>query len=85
MTLEDLRNYATIVAALVALLVFIANVRSQAHNRRIENLARFNAVHQRLFTHNSYLANNLKAIETGAMERDLNNPPAEAKFHLMLL
>lgn len=85
MTLEDLRNYATIVAALVALLVFIANVWSQSRNRRIENLARFNEVHQRLFAHNSYLANNIKAIETGTMERDLDNPRAEVKFHLMLL
>jgi len=85
MTLEDLRNYATIVAALVALLVFIANVRSQSRNRRIENLARFNEVHQRLFSHNSYLTNNIKAIETGTMVRDFDNSRAEAKFHLMLL
>jgi hypothetical protein len=85
MTLEDLRNYATIVAAMVALLVFIANTRSQARNRKIENLARFNEVHQRLFAPNSYLANNLKAIEAGTMVRDLSNSRAEAEFHLMLL
>lgn len=85
MTLEDLRNYATIVAALVALLVFIANVRSQARSRRIENLARFNAVHQRLFAPNSYLEKNIKTIETGTMVRDPSNSRAEAKFHLMLL
>lgn len=85
MTLEDLRNYATIGAALVALLVFIVNVRSQARNRRIENLARFNAVHQRLFATGSYLANNLKAIETATMKRDIGDPHAEAQFHLMLL
>ncbi len=85
MTLEDLRNYAAVVAAIVALLVFIANTRSQARNRRIENLARFNEVHQRLFALDSYLANNLKAIETGTMVRDSSNSRAEAEFHLMLL
>jgi hypothetical protein len=85
MTLEDLRNYAAVVAAMVALLVFIANTRSQARNRKIENLARFNEVHQRLFAPDSYLANNLKAIETGTMVRDSSNSRAEAEFHLMLL
>jgi hypothetical protein len=85
MTLEDLRNYAAVVAAMVALLVFIANTRSQARNRKIENLARFNAVHQRLFAPDSYLANNLKAIVTGTMVRDSSNSRAEAEFHLMLL
>ncbi|MBN9147145.1 hypothetical protein [Nitrobacter sp.] len=85
MTLEDLRNYATIGAALVALLVFIVNVRSQARNRRIENLARFNEVHQRLFARHGYLANNLDAIESGTMQRDPSNPLAETQFHLMLL
>jgi hypothetical protein len=85
MTLEDLRNYATIVAALVALLVFIVNVRSQARNRRIENLARFNAAHQRLFAPGGYIANNLKAIESGTLVREQNDPYTEAQFNLMLL
>jgi hypothetical protein len=85
MDLEDLRNYATVIAALVALLVFIVNVRSQARNRRIENLARFNAAHQRLFAIGSYLSNNLKAVEAGTAQRDLTNPQAEMQFHLMLL
>jgi hypothetical protein len=53
--------------------------------RRIENLARFNQVHQRLFDDNGYLANNLKAIEDGTMQRDYSNLATEAKFHLMLL
>lgn len=85
MTLVDLRNYATIVATFVALLVFIVNVRSQARNRRIENLTRFNEVHQQLFAPNGYLANNLTAIETGTMKRDPDNLHAETQFHLMLL
>ena len=85
MSSEELRNHATVVAALVALLVFILNVWSQTRNRRIENLARFNQVHQSLFADSSYLATNLKSIEDGTMERDLKNPTTEARFHLVLL
>lgn len=85
MTSEELRNYATVIAALVALLVFIVNVRSQARNRQIENLSRFNQVHQRLFAADGYLAVNLIAIEARTMTRDMQDPRMEAKFHLMLL
>ncbi|MBX9776795.1 MAG: hypothetical protein K2Y71_20645 [Xanthobacteraceae bacterium] len=85
MTSEELRNYATVIAALVALLVFIVNVWSQSRSRRIENLARFNQVHQRLFDSNSYLSMNLIAIELRTMKRDPNDLQMEAKFHLMLL
>ena len=68
---DELRNYATILAAIVALLVFIVNTRSQNRNRRIENIARFNKVHQRLFSENGYLARNLAAIEAGTMHERL--------------
>ena len=85
MTSDELRNYATVVAALVALLVFIVNTWSQNRNRRIENLSRFNQVHQCLFSDNSYLSRNVAAIENGSMRRDTNDPESEARFHLMLL
>jgi hypothetical protein len=85
MTSEILRNYATVIAAFVALLVFIVNARSQARNRRIENLSRFNQVHQRLFADNSYLGINIVAIEARTMVRNPNDLEMEAKFHLMLL
>jgi hypothetical protein len=82
---EELRNYATVIAALVALLVFIVNTWSQNRNRRIENLSRFNQVHQRLFADNGYLARNLAAIESGTMQRNFSDTESEARFHLMLL
>lgn len=81
----ELRNYATVLAALVALLVFIVNTRSQARARRIENLSRFNQVHQRLFTEGGYLAENISAIEDGTMVRNPQDARAESRFHLMLL
>jgi len=82
---DELRNYATVVAALVALLVFIVNTWSQSRNRRIENLSRFNQVHQQLFADNGYLSLNLAAIENGTMQRDFNDATSEARFQLMLL
>lgn len=84
-TSSELRDYATVVTATVALLVFALNSLSQIRNRRIENLSRFNQVHQRLFAPQSYLGLNVVAIESGAMMRDPGDPVMEAKFHHMLL
>ena len=66
MTSSELRDYATVVAATVALMVFIVNVISQMRNRRIENITRFNQVHQRLFDDHGYIARNLTAMDTDA-------------------
>ena len=85
MSSSDLRDYATVLAATVALLVFIVNVRAQNRSRRIENLTRFNQAHQRLFAADTYLALNLIAIEAGTMRRDFENPEMENRFHLLLL
>lgn len=82
---SELRNYATVLAALVALLVFVVNTRSQIRNRRIENLSRFNQVHQRLFDKTGYLAKNLRAIESKSMRRNRDDIHSESLFHLMLL
>jgi len=85
MSSNELRDYATVMAATVALLVFIVNALSQSRNRRIENLTRFNQAHQRLFASDTYLALNLIAIEAGSMVRDLANAEMENRFHLLLL
>jgi hypothetical protein len=85
MNTSELRDYATVVAATVALLVFIFNTRSQYRSRRIENLTRFNQAHQRLFARDTYLALNLIAIERGAMKRNAEDFVMESRFHLLLL
>lgn len=85
MNSSELRDYATVVAATVALLVFIVNVASQFRNRRIENIARFNQVHQRLFVEQGYIALNLAGLDASAPQRDRADPTMERKFHLMLL
>jgi len=85
MSSSDLRDYATVVAASVALLVFIVNAISQSRSRRIENLTRFNQAHQRLFASDTYLALNLIAVGTGTMRRNADDPIMERKFHLLLL
>lgn len=85
MSSSELRDYATVLTAMVALLVFVLNVVSQMRNRRIENITRFNQVHQRLFDDNGYLARNLTAMASETLHRDHGNADMERKFHLMLL
>ena len=85
MTSSELRDYATVVAAVVALLVFVINSFSLFRNRRIENLARFFEAHQRLFEPGGYMASNIGAIEAGTLVRDHADAAMEGKFHLMLL
>jgi hypothetical protein len=85
MSTSELRDYATVVAATVAVLVFIVNALSQSRSRRLENLTRFNQAHQRLFSSDTYLALNLIAIETGTMRRNVEDLAMENKFQLLLL
>lgn len=85
MSSSELRDYATVLAASVALLVFIVNVLSQIRSRRIEDLTRFNQAHLRLFAIDTYLALNLTAIDAGTLRRDRDDPKMECRFHLMLL
>ena len=82
---SELRDYATVVAASVAVMVFIVNSLSAVRGRRIENLARFNQAHQRLFAERTYIASNVIAIQAGTLARDHADPRMEARFHLMLL
>ncbi|MBA4029311.1 MAG: hypothetical protein C0478_00075 [Planctomyces sp.] len=85
MDTSSLRDYATVVAAIVALMVFILNSFSLVRNRRIENLARFIETHDRLFSPDSYLATNIIALEKGELVRDFADAEMERRFLLMLL
>ncbi len=84
-TSSELRDYATVIAATVAVLVFIVNTYSQGRTRRLDNLARFNQAHQRLFDRDTYLTLNLTDIESGQIKRDLSDAAMERRFHLLLL
>jgi hypothetical protein len=82
---DELRNWATVVGASVALLVFLANSFLTLRNQRLENVSRFLEAHQRLFALEGYIAQNMAAIESGSLTRDRSDARMEAKFHLMLL
>lgn len=82
---DELRNWATVVGASVALLVFLVNSFLTLRNQRLENVSRFLEAHQRLFAPEGYIAKNMAAIETGSLTRDRSDAQMEAKFHLMLL
>jgi len=82
---DELRNWATVLTASVALLVFLANSFLLLRNRRLENVSRFIEAHQRLFAFGGFIARNMAAIETGSLTRDRGDAQMEARFHLMLL
>lgn len=84
-TSSELRDYATVIAATIAVLVFVVNSLSMMRNRRIENLSRFNQAYQWPFVERGYIARNLAAIEAGTLQRDRGDAEMEARFHLMLL
>ena len=82
---DELRNWATVVAASVALLVFVVNSFFLVRNQRLENVSRFIEAHQRLFAWDGFIAKNMALIETGTLTRDRSDKEMEARFHLMLL
>ena len=82
---DELRNYATIMAALVALVVFVFNSYFHLRNQRIENISRFFEVHNRLMAMDGFLMGHLPELQAGTFRRDRNDRVAEAKFHLLLL
>lgn len=85
MDTNELRNYATVLAALVALCVFLFNSRLQRRNQRIENLARFFDVHQRLVAADGFLMRNHAALQAGSLRRDPDDMDEQRSFHLLLL
>ena len=85
MNSDELRNYATVVAALVALLVFVVNSLMTRRNRRLENVGRFIEAHDRLLQRDGYLVRNLPAIDAGTLTRDRSDERMEARFHVMLI
>lgn len=74
---STLRDYATVLAALTALLVFILNSVVMVRNRRISNLARFIETHDRLFSPDSYLTTNILPLERGELVRDSSDQAME--------
>jgi hypothetical protein len=85
MTTSELRDYATVAAATIALLVFLFNSWVHRRNQRIENLARFFEVHARMFAPNSFLMRYLVELEAGTFRRDLSDTESERAFHSLLL
>lgn len=85
MSTSDMRDIATVCAAVIALLVFLFNSFFQLRNRRIENLSRFFDVHRRLFEKDGFIMSNLAGIEDGTISRSEFDDEQERKFHNMLL
>ena len=82
---DELRNWATVVAASVALLVFLVNSFLLLRNQRLENVFPLYRIASAAFCLGGYIAKNMASIETGSLTRDRSDAQMEAKFHLMLL
>ncbi|MBP6626144.1 MAG: hypothetical protein KA187_01885 [Arenimonas sp.] len=85
LTSDELRNYATVIAALVAVVVFVFDSRVRRRNQRIENISRFFEVHGRLMDSDGYLMTHLPELADESFKRDPADRASEAKFHLLLL
>lgn len=85
MTSSELRDYATVTAAITAVLVFAFNSRVQRRNRVIENLARFFEVHRRMLAMDGFLMKNFAALQVGNYVRDPTDEDNERRFHVLLL
>jgi len=82
---DELRNWATVVAASVALLVFLVNSFLLLRNQRLENVFPLYRIASAAFCLGGYIAKNMASIETGSLTRDRSDAQMEARFHLMLL
>jgi hypothetical protein len=71
-------------SALGAAIAFALNVRSQIKQRSIDNCLRYHEYHNSLFTENSYLRQNVDAMESGTYKRNETIPDMEKAFREML-
>ena len=85
MTSTELRDYASVAAAAIALAVFVFNSYFALRNRRIENLSRFYDVHRRLFDKDGYVLTHLNQLTQQAIVRPHRDEKEEASFHAMML
>lgn len=84
MTLADCKDIAVIIGIIIAVLTYITNSYFQFRNKSIENLKRYFDAHDALFEKESFLSENLLALENGTYTRDKANDAMELKFNRFL-
>ena len=83
-SIDSWAHIATIIGVLVAASAFAVDVRSRIRQRSIDNCIRYIQFHDRLFTNESYLKENVTAIEEGNLKRDESDEKMEERFRVML-
>ena len=81
MTLTDFKDIAVIIGIIIATLTYITNSYFQFRNKNIENLKRYFDAHDALFEKESFLSENLLALEKDTYTRDKTNDDMELKFN----
>lgn len=83
LSLEDWRNIATIIAAIIAVAVYITNSIHQHRQRKLENIVRYIEAHRKLFK-SKFLVDNWTALEKGMFQRNTTDPEMEKDFSRLL-
>ena len=83
LSLEDWRNIATIIAAIIALAVYITNSLHKHRQRKLENIARYVEAHRKLFK-SEFIVDNWVALENQTFKRDTKDQDMEKKFSMLL-
>lgn len=84
LSLEEWSYVATMASVIGAAFAFWLNVRSQIKQRSIDNCIRYHEYHNNLFTENSYLRQNVDAMENETYKRNKDDPDMEKAFREML-
>jgi hypothetical protein len=84
MTLEECTQITTIVGVIVAVVTYVTTSKAQSKQRSIDNAIRYWDCHSGLFSPDSYIHANLKAMEAGTYNRDESDSEMELKFHALL-
>ena len=70
MTLEEWTQSTTIVGVIVAVITYLTTSLAQSRQRSIDAAIRYWDCHSGLFSPDSYIHANLKAMEAGTYKRD---------------
>lgn len=82
--LNEWADLATVIGIFVALITLVTGLKHQIRNQNVENLSRYFDAHDKLFVDGQFIADNIKAFESGTFKRKLDDEESEKKFNRFL-
>ena len=83
-TLSDWKDIAIILGIAISVLTYITNSYFQFRDKSVENLKRYFDAHDKLFEEDGFIMLNIKELEEGIYERNIENKEMEIKFNRFL-